>query len=309
MDTKQKITQRAGSGKRSVKKTGSTRSVRRQKEQHVRTTPDVVYLPPKPFSRNRLILHLASVAAVVLALVLGLSVFFKVDTQKIIVSGTEKYTPWDVASNSGIEDGDNLITFSRARAAGRIKNALKYVKDVRIGIKLPDTVYIDIVEVSVTYAVKSVDGDWWLMSSDGRIIEQVDETKVDQHTKIFGVQLEKPKAGEQAVAYQQLQTATDADGYLIPITVTAAEQLSTAIDITGFLERNSIIGKVASIDVNDIAAIQLWYGKQYQVELGDRSDLLLKISKLKAALDQYLGTHDSGILDISDGQRVVYTSF
>ena len=37
---------------------------------------DVVYLPPKPFSRNRLILQLATVAAVVIALVLCLSLFF-----------------------------------------------------------------------------------------------------------------------------------------------------------------------------------------------------------------------------------------
>ena len=310
MDTKQKNTQRSG-GKRvrvaakPVKRTHTAQ----KKEQAVKATPDVVYLPPKTFNRNRLILHLATVAAVVLALVLGLSVFFKVDADKITVSGTEKYSAWDIANASGISDGDNLITFSRARAAGKIKKALKYVKDVRIGIKLPDTVYIDIVEVSVTYAVKAFDGGWWLVSSEGRVIEKADDAKLDGYTKILGVQLTEPKEGEQATAYQEPQTATDADGYLIPVTVTAAERLSTAIDITGFLERNGIIGNVASIDVNDLGNIQLWYAKQFQVELGSNSDLLLKISKLKAALDQYLSTHDSGILDITDPSKVVYTSF
>ena len=317
MDTKQKNKKRSGGGRiradgrpgNRAKAAATRRSTQNQKKQAVKTTPDVVYLPPKPFSRNRLILHLATVAAVVLALVLGLSVFFKVDADKITVSGTDKYTAWDVANASGIADGDNLITFSRARAAGKIKKALKYVKDVRIGIKLPDTVYIDIEEVSVTYAVKSTDGAWWLISCDGNVIEKADDSQLDKHTRILGVQLEDPKEGKQATAYQPPQTATDGDGYLIPITVTAAEQLRTAVDIAGFLERNGIIGEAASIDVNDIGNIQLWYGKQYQVELGDNSDLLLKISKLKAALDQYLNAHDSGILDITDPSKVVYTSF
>lgn len=309
METRQKNTRASGSKRPAAKITRSLRGAQRQKVQTVKTTPDVVYLPPKTFNRNRLILHLATVAAVVLALVLGLSVFFKVDTDKITVSGTQKYTAWDVANASGIKDGENLITFSRGRAAGQIKKALKYVKDVRIGIKLPDTVYIDIVEVSVTYAIKAEADGWWLLSSEGRIIEKADENKLEEYTKILGVQLESPKEGDMAVAFQQAQTATDADGYLIPVTVTAAQQLSTAVDITGFLERNGIIGEIASIDVNDLGNIQLWYGKQYQVELGNDSDLLIKISKIKAALDQYLNTHDSGILDISDASKVVYTSF
>lgn len=279
-----------------------------KKQQTSAPGADVVYLPPKPFSRSRLALHLVTVGAVVLAFVLGLSVFFKVDTQKITVSGADKYTAWEIANASGIRDGDNLITFSRARAAGNIKTALPYVKDVRIGIKLPDTVNIEIVEVEVTYAVRC-DSDWWLVSSDGRVIEQAPEGTEDNYTKILGVQLEDPGAGQQAVAMQPAQTATDAEGFLIPVTVTAAKQLQTALDIAGFLESNRIIGEAASIDVNDLGSIQLWYGTRYQVDLGDSSELLLKISQLKAALDQYLGPHDSGILDITDPQKVVYTAF
>ncbi len=317
MDTKQKKKKSTGASKprtAAPKKPASSLrqkapAPKQKKEQAVKATKDVVYLPPKPFSRNRLILHLATVAAVVLALVLGLSVFFKVDAQKITVSGADKYTPWNIAQASGIQDGDNLLTFNRAKAAGKIKKALKYVKDVRIGIKLPDTVYIDIVEVSVTYAVKAENGTWWLVSSEGRVIEKADESNIDTYTKVLGVQLSAPKEGEQALAYQEPQTATDPDGDLVPITVTAAERLSTALDIMGYLENNGIIGKIASIDVNDLGGLQLWYGKQYQVELGDKKDLSLKIAYLKSALDQYLKTHDSGILDITNPPKVVYMSF
>ena len=53
--------------------------------------PEVVYTMPKPFRKGRFLLKLVSVAAVVLALMLAVSIFFKVDT--ITVAGAQKYTP------------------------------------------------------------------------------------------------------------------------------------------------------------------------------------------------------------------------
>ena len=49
------------------------------KKPEKKASQEVVYLPPKPFNRNRLLLHLATVTAVVIALLLGVSLFFKVD--------------------------------------------------------------------------------------------------------------------------------------------------------------------------------------------------------------------------------------
>ncbi len=303
METKQKRSRRPAQAAQTGKRRTAPASQQRK------ASDDVVFMPAKPFNRSRLILQLATVVAVVLALMLGISVFFKVDTDKIVVSGTNKYTAWDVANSAGLKDGENLLMFSRARVAGRIKKDLKYVRDVRIGIKLPDTVYIDIVEVEVTYAAAARDGSWWLLSSEGRVIKRVEAETADQNTKILGVQLEEPKAGEMAKAYQQPQTATDASGVPIPVTVTAAQRLRTAVEITAALENNGIIGSVASIDVNDMGDIQMWYGTQYQIELGDGQNLNTKIANLKAALDQYLEEHDSGVLDASDGKQVIYDPF
>ncbi len=319
METKQKNNRTTGTRKprnmtstkgvsKKPTRTSSSRSNRTQ-EHAVNISADVVYLAPKPFNRNRLFLQLATVAAVVIAFVLGLSVFFKVDIEKITVSGSEKYSAWDIAQASGIEDGTNLLTLNRAGAVGKIKKNLKYVQDARIGIKLPDTVIIVVKEIAVTYAVKSTDGHWWLVSSEGKVVEKVSDDLASHATKILGVQLEKPQEGAQAVAYQPPQTQTDAQGGLIPNTVLADQQLATALDIAGFLEKNRILGEVASIDVNDLDGIQIWYGKQFQVELGDNKDLLIKISKLRASLDQYLDAHDSGILDISDSSKVTYSPF
>lgn len=277
------------------------------KEEPIRVTPEVVYLAPKPFSRNRLILHLATVVAVVLALMLGLSVFFKVEN--IEVSGCSQYTAWQIQQASGLQEGDQLLTINRARAAGMIRSELPYVDKVRIGITLPDTVHIEIVESKVTYALEAADGTWWAMNSDGKIVEMISD--LQNHTVITGVVLDSPAVGQQAAAYQSTGVVTDEEGNTVPVTVTAAQRLTTVIDIADFLEGYGIIGQIASIDVTDYYDIELWYGEKYQVKLGDSSDLNTKIRYLKSIVDDYAENrpYEAGLLDISDPEWIEFKSF
>lgn len=282
------------------------RTTQRKAEQEpARVSPDVVYLPPKPFNRSRLILRLATVAAVVVALILGLSIFFKVEV--IEISGMQKYTAWDIENASGIEKGDNLLSFGRTKAAGKIISALPYVKSARIGIKLPDTVKIEVVEVEVTYAVKAHDGQWWLMSAEGKVVDKAANGQENRLTKILGVQLDNPVIGQQAVAWQDPQMPTDEAGDTVPVTVTATERLKTVVDIAGFLELNGIIGEINSIDVNYLSDIQLWYGQQFQVKLGGVQQLSIKIARMKAAVAQ-MGAGE-GMLDITDPDEILFKEF
>ena len=60
---------------------------RKKKQERVKDTPAVIYTDPKPFNRIKLLQQLLLVAAVVVAFVLALSVFFKVET--ITISGAD----------------------------------------------------------------------------------------------------------------------------------------------------------------------------------------------------------------------------
>ena len=275
-----------------------------------RPLEDVVYMPPKPFMRNRLLLRLATVAAIVLALVLAMSVFFRVE--HIQVSGMEQYTAWDISQASGIKQGDSLFSLGLPGAAARIKE-LNYVKDVRIGIRLPNMVIIDITEVRVTYAVRAQDNQWWLLDSSGRVIEKSAQEEPDNCTKILGVRLQNPKVGEQAVALEAAAPEVDENGNTIPVTVTEAHRLTVALNIADYLEANGIIGKAECIDVNDLGDIQFWYGQQYQAKLGDEQQLSYKVSLIKGAIDKLSQeSHNSGVLDASltvDKTGVRYTRF
>ena len=236
---------------------------------------DVFYTSSLIFSRNRFILRLATIAAIVIALVFGISIFFKVDT--VTVSGADKYTPYMVQEASGIKAGDNLLTLDKVRASGKIIAALPYVESVRIAIQLPDTVNIEITEMDVVYAIKDTAEGWWLITSEGRVVVKADSATAGSHTQVLGVTLDSPSSGQ---------------------TVSGDSRLSAALSILQYLEGESIIGQVVSVDVTDLTDIQLWYGQQYQVLLGDTTELGYKISFMKRAIEG-LEDYQQGILDVT----------
>ena len=270
---------------------------KKKSSQNRQPTPAVIYTQPQAFNRNRLLVQLLTVVGVVMALVLGLSVFFKVET--IQVSGAEVYSEWTIREASGLKEGDNLLTFSHARSAALIKANLPYVDTVRFGIKLPDTVNIIVKEDQVVYAVKDQNGQWWLMNSDGRIVEMGDNSKASNHTQVLGVVLDNPVVDERAVAMETVSTETVPEGETVPlVTTTGAQRLTAALQILKALEQNDIVGEAASVDVTRIEDIILWYGTRYQVNLGDSARLDYKIACMSDVILQ-MSDYQSGILDIS----------
>ena len=269
---------------------------KRQKRQSQFQVPAVVYTKPQAFNRDRLIIQLITIAAIVLALVMGLSVFFKVKV--ISVSGAEVYSPWSIREASGISEGDNLLTFGRARAASQIRASLPYVKSVRIGIKLPDTVNIEIVEDDIVYAIMSDDGIWWLINSEGKVMEMANNSRAESCTQVVGVTLTSPTPGQIGIATENAPAETSTEGEVIPVTVTGAQRLNVALQILTALEDNDIVGEAASVDVSRLEDIILWYGTRYQVNLGDSSNLEYKIACMCDAILQ-MSDYQTGILDIS----------
>lgn len=288
---------------------------RKRRQAQRNNTPAVIYTQPEVFNRSIFLVRLVTVLAVVAAMIVGMSVFFKVET--ITVAGAEAYSAWTVREASGIAEGDGLLTFSRAKANAQIKAKLPYVEKSRIGIKLPNTVIIYIEEAEVTYAIRSTDGIWYLMTSAGRVVEQINDSTAANHTKIYGVTIQTPTIGEMAVAMEEVVAETgaaDATGEteaFVPVVVTGALRLNAALEILKALEDNDIVGEAASVDVTRLEDLVLWYGTRYQVELGDTSRIGYKIDCMTDVIME-MSEFDSGILDISFDileDQVRYTPF
>ena len=256
----------------------------------------IQYTPAKPFNRNRFLLRLATAAAVVLALFAGMSIFFKVDENKIMVAGAEKYTAYDVAQASGVRDGDGLLSLRKAKIAARICKKLPYVDNVRVGIKLPDTVHIEIEERTVVYAISDMLSNWWLLNAEGRIIDKADGAAVKSHTQILGVKIIGAVLGEQAVASEVAATTPTAIPSLPA--VSGKSQLDNALLVIKALEGSGIMGNVNSVDVSDLGRLTLVYEDRFRINIGDNSRLDYKIASVKACIKE-LGDYDQGYLDAS----------
>ena len=274
--------------------------------------PATMYIQPAAFNSRRLAVQLLTVLAVVMAFVLGMSVFFRVKT--ITVSGANVYSAWTIREKSGISVGDNLLTFGRTKASGQIIANLPYVKSARIGIKLPDTVIIEIEEEPVVYSIQDQDGVWWLINSDGKVVEQTDSQTAKTKTQVLGVTLNQPQPGEPGVATETVTAQTEDAGQagtsgtsadanaVVTAMVTGAQRLNAALTILQALERNDIVGDAASVDVSQLQDIILWYGTQYQVNLGainnPAHDIAYKIAYMKSAILQ-MNDYQTGVLDVS----------
>lgn len=264
--------------------------------------PDVVYTPAKPFSRDRLLIRLATVVAVVIALMFGISIFFRVEY--VTVSGVDKYTPYMIQQAAEIKEGDALLGLSDARIGGKITSALPYVEEVRVSIQLPDTVHIEITELDVVYSIRDDQDAWWLITADGRVVTTADNATAGTYTKVEGVRLSDPISGGQAEAADVntgFMVEDPVTGTMVPQFESGDSRLAAALSILQYLEDNVIIGEVASVDVTDLTDLELWYGQRFQVKLGDTTELGYKIRCMNAAIngEDGLDAHDSGILDIS----------
>lgn len=306
MDTKEKRRRSGGLRKKTAPRGGAGPE---RRDAPGREVPEVRYTQPKPLRRGKLALQLLSMAAVVMAVMMGLSVFFRVET--VMVSGAENYTPWMIREASGIEEGESLLSIREPRIASRIQNELPYVDEVKVSVTLPGTVNIDIRELQVTYAIQAGDSSWWLISSEGRVVEKT--SSAGSFTRVQGVKLQDPEPLEQAKAWvapaipdpaateapEETAAATEPENPApLEEQQLADERLAALLTVLQELERSRIIGEARIIDVSDAGDIRLEFGQNLVVRLGGSERMSYKIAYMASALEQ-LGENAGGELDLT----------
>lgn len=250
-----------------------------------------VYTEAKPVNITRFLVRIATVVAVVMAVVLGMSIFFK--TERIEIAGADKYTIAQIEEASKIMKGSNLLTLNKAQIAGRILKELPYISEIRIGIRLPDTVVIEVKESAVAYAAQSGDNGWWLISCEGKVLEKIDASVSQSNARMIGVRLESPKIGEKAVALEEAPQGET------PVTVYARERLAAALEIAKEMEKNGVLGALATIDVTEMGDIEVWYGQRFRILLGGHNDIPMKVFHVVDVINNRMTPYEKGILDAS----------
>ncbi len=252
--------------------------------------------------------RLAASIGVAVLISLMLMAFLRVRTVSVV--GNSMYSQTEIQEASGISQGSALLLVNKTTAASRIRAQLPYIDEVRVGIKLPDTVKIEVVELETTFAVAADDGSFWLINSGGRLIEKITGKDASDYLKIDGVRIQSGEVGDQAKAVEEPEppepeeseeeedAGEEETAEERPPEATAAERLDVALQIVRQLAEEDDIRAITSVDVSSIYDLQIWYGTRFQVKLGGTSELSYKLEYMVAALAQ-LESYQSGVLDLT----------
>ena len=268
------------------------------------------------------LLRLLCALAVVVALTMGATVFFQVET--VVVSGNSRYTQEEVIQATGIQTGENLFGMNKYQVARQVLQALPYVEQVMIRRTLPSTIVITLTEwdavarveipsaagtlyqgeLSTTngedgqHADLSADGDAgieiasqaWLISVGGKLLEPAPPTS--NVLSITGITPLVPRAGTMLAL--PLEEQARLDGLLALL-----EQL----------DQRQMLPQVSAIEVS-ATRITMRYLDRFTVKMPLNADFSYKLRALLAAVEeteQKLGEQTVGTFDLTrDDYTAVY---
>lgn len=251
--------------------------------------------------------------SVAVALLLILVVIACLRVKIVSVVGNSMYSVQEIQEASGLSEGGALLLVNKTAVASRIRAELPYIDEVRVGIGLPNAVKIEVVELENTFAVAANDGSYWLINSDGKLVEQITAKAASDYLTIQGVRIENAEVGQTVQVMKDPvvvneeepddeQTDDDEDNDeddVEPLPEASAEERMTiALQMVSQLEGEDDIRSITAVDVSSIYDLQIWYGTRFQVKLGNTDELSYKLEYMVAALSQ-LESYQSGVLDLT----------
>ena len=215
---------------------------------------------------------------VCIALIFGLSVFFRVSSIEVI--GNSLYTPEEIIAASGIEQGDNLFFINRISTGSRIISKLPYVEFATVNRYLPNRLEIEITESSAIAWVEADDGKWSI-DRGCKLLSRLEHQDAELLIQVKGLRAIAPEIGDGLVP-------GEAD----------TPKVAYLSEILRRISALSIAADVSWIDMSDVSNPSFRFRERFTVKLGTDEDLDYKFQLLLTAVGE-LKEGDSGTLDLS----------
>lgn len=212
---------------------------------------------------------------IVTGITLSVTVFF--NTAKIEVTGSETYTPEQIAGFAQVSTGDNLFRMNLTKIEKNILKNTVDIDEVKIKRKLPDTLSITLVPSKAEAAIESK-GEYYIISSGGRIIGKA--AGLEEYPgllSITGVDVSSLKPGDFVFDMEDYQT--------IQI-------------IFESLSENSF-DKITGMSLNSETDMKIYYDNRITLQLGGIQQLDYKLQLAKQVLSEKIGEMEQGTLDLS----------
>ncbi len=237
--------------------------------------------------------RLIIMVGVILAILFSMVIFFRVETIQVV--GTSYYSQEEILGVCGVSTGDNLLTLSRGKISSSIMAPLKYVDSVKVSRQLPNTLIIQVTESKPRYAVQDTNGNYYLITAQGKVVEQISVGSSKEFTMVEELVIQPPVIGEDVQIYAEEGDETRAKGQL-----TAMKGMLTAI------EDASLGRHIASVQIPSSFKISLWYEDRFLVELGNTTRIDYKLEYLKTVVERE-ESYVTGTIDLTlrDGDKAI----
>ena len=276
--------------------------------------------------RFSFLFKLLFIVAVVAAMTMGATVFFKVE--QVVVEGNQRYTVEEVDQASGIQIGDNLFRLNKYQIKNDILRTLPYVEGVSIVRRLPSTIAITVHEwdavARIAYTplpesaapeqpegeegaadetageaagetaqetppvVTAEEGQFWLISVGGKLLEVAPEDS--QAILVSGLTALAPKAGT-----------------MLAVPEVQQEKLKGLLNLLQVLEAREKLPLVTEIDLTSAAHVRMRYDGRFWVKMPVDGDFNYCLRALEEVVKQR-GPGEKGTMDLTrDDYVVVYS--
>lgn len=241
----------------------------------------------------------------ILAAVLSTTVLF--NTEKFEIKGSTKYGESEIIQLSGVTMGQNLITMDKRAVEQTLLQKLPYVDKVQVSVQLPNTLKITVTE-AVAVANVEHDGRYYLISTNGRVMDAEQKKPDKNYITIYGFDAEYASSGDfltpasegsrnmlakllnMVKTYAQIDT-NDND---------AIEKYSILFTMLEAINQSELKSKIKSVDISNIYGITVNYDNKLTLRLGNINEVDLKLIIAQKLINSGEFKGEKGELILSD---------
>lgn len=285
--------------------------------------------------------------AVAVALTMGATVFFQVET--VAVTGNSRYSQEEIIKATGIQTGDNLFRMNKYQIAHQVLQGLPYVEELTIRRALPSTIVITVKEWDAVARVEapgssavvqtvpqapaepvqpdssqagdgadqsqaagnqSAAGDIGGDSSSEDTQEDAKPATQAWLISVGGKLLEPAPADSTAISVTGITPLSPRAGEMLVLSQEEQPKLTALLALLQGLEDYDMLADTASIALGD-THVELRYLDRFTVKLSLVGDMDYKLQALKAAVpeaEKKLGEQTTGTFDLTqESITAVYT--
>lgn len=247
--------------------------------------------------------------AVIVALTVGATVFFRVET--VTVTGNRRYTQEEIVAASGIQPGVNLYSLNKVRIDRNLRTTLPYIGNLTINRVLPSTIVITVTEWEAVAQVAAPGPEqvaaYQKEAEDGAISTAQESWLISVKGKL----LEPAPADSAAIAVTGLTSLAPQAGSFLEVPEAEQTRLEALTGLLEVLELRETLQEVSSIRLEPTYLVARYVGR-FDVKMKLNADFDYDVRLMQSVRQQVElqeGEDAAGSIDLTQERYgAVYSS-